>query len=98
MNSIRLALISAFVVACASFAIAGPEVTIVRDQPYRAGDALSPYERERCRLDVYLPAGERGFATLVWFHGGSLTAGKKANADELARRLAERGVAVATVN
>lgn len=31
----------------------------------------------RCKLDLYRPVHETGFATLVWFHGGGLTAGEK---------------------
>gem|GEM_PF-5722308 len=38
---------------------------------YKAGASLSDYEKERCRLDLYLPAQRPGFATLVWFHGGA---------------------------
>ena len=40
--------------------------------PYR--DKNSPgwddYMEERCVLDLYRPAGKKGFSTVVWFHGG----------------------------
>ncbi len=35
------------------------------------------YSRERCKLDLMLPAGSKDFATLVWFHGGGITSGQK---------------------
>ena len=39
------------------------------------GTTATPYQRERCRLEVYCPNNKAGFATVVWFHGGGLTAG-----------------------
>lgn len=78
----------------------GPGITIVRDIAYKSGDRLSAYEKERCRLDLYVPAGRKGFATVVWFHGGGLTEGSKGSPDRrwLAHSLAEAGIAVAAVN
>jgi len=49
----------------------------VSDVLYRDGDGITDYIKERCRLDVYYPADVRGFATVVWFHGGGLTAGNR---------------------
>ena len=72
--------------------------------PYKTGDTLSSYELKRCLLDVYLPEKEKeegkGFATLVWFHGGGLTGGNK-DADstkKVALGLAQSGVAVVVPN
>lgn len=61
-------------------------------------DALSreradEYLRERCQLDVYHPKDVRGYATIVWFHGGGLTAGER-----YFPALKERGVALVAVN
>lgn len=28
------------------------------------------YIKERCVLDIYYPKNTKGFATVVWFHGG----------------------------
>ena len=75
-------------------------VQTLTDLPYKSGDNLSDYEKERCTLDLYLPAGKKGFPTLVWFHGGGLTGGVKNGKDTVAvvRSLAASGVAVASVN
>ena len=40
------------------------------------GKAATPYQIERCRLDLYRPENRTGFATVVWFHGGGLTGGR----------------------
>lgn len=34
------------------------------------------YINERCVLDIYYPKNSKGFATIVWFHGGGLTGGR----------------------
>ena len=41
--------------------------------PYRSAAAFQGV----CQLDVHVPAGMAGFATLVWFHGGGLTGGQR---------------------
>ena len=56
----------------------------------RAGD---PYLRERCVLDLKIPEDNPGFATVVWLHGGGMTAGEKFFLDGLGD-----GVAQAAVN
>lgn len=67
---------------------------------YKSGSGLSEYELERCALDLYVPEGTADFPVIVWFHGGGLTAGDKAEATQaaIARSLAARGVGVASVN
>lgn len=72
---------------------------VLKDLAYKA-NAETDYERERCKLDLYLPQGEKGFATIVWFHGGGLQNGDKQTeiAVNLAERFAKDGVAVASVN
>ncbi|MCA9131603.1 MAG: alpha/beta hydrolase [Planctomycetales bacterium] len=61
---------------------------------YREGE-LSDYERERCRLDIYYPTkAEKPFSTVVWFHGGGLTAGNRS----VPKLLREQGIAVVAVN
>ncbi|WP_395738062.1 alpha/beta hydrolase [Prosthecobacter sp.] len=83
----------------ASFAAAADKSDLL-NLPYKSGDSLSSYEKQRCLLDVYLPKEGKEFATLVWFHGGGLTGGNK-DADstkKVARGLAQEGVAVVVPN
>jgi len=61
---------------------------------YRTGDNLDDYSRERCRLDVYYPLGQKDFSTVVWFHGGGLTGGNRSVPAELKGK----GIAVVAVN
>ncbi len=72
----------------------------VKDVPYKSETTLTEYEQQRCRLDLYLPTEQPGFATLVWFHGGGLTGGTKDDAAtvKIAQSLARVGVAVAAAN
>ncbi|MCF6140313.1 alpha/beta hydrolase [Flavobacterium sp. K77] len=52
------------------------------------------YVKERCVLDVYYPKNSKGFATVIWFHGGGLSGGNK----ELPDGLKDKGFAVISVN
>jgi len=52
------------------------------------------YKKERCKLDLYIPKGKKGFSTIVWFHGGGLEEGNKF----IPLELKEKGVAVVAVN
>jgi acetyl esterase/lipase len=61
---------------------------------YCDGGELTEYQMERCRLDVYYPAKQKRFATVVWFHGGGLKAGNRS----VPQGLKERGIAVVAVN
>lgn len=59
----------------------------------RVGDA--EYRAEHCRLDLYLPPeGAEPFPTVVWYHSGGLTGGKK----YLPFELKNRGIGVVMVN
>jgi acetyl esterase/lipase len=75
-------------------------VSAIQNIAYKSGADLTEYERERCQLDLYLPAKRDGFATLVWFHGGGLTGGSKDGKDtvKIARSLAGAGIAMAVPN
>ncbi len=66
----------------------------VEDIAYRTGDDLTPYMKERCRLDVYYPTDIKDFPTVVWFHGGGLTSGNRS----VPKELQNQGVAVVAVN
>lgn len=60
----------------------------------------SEYERQRAKLDLYLPREKKGFATVLWFHGGSLKTGDKQGniSKTVGFRLAGEGIAVASAN
>lgn len=72
------------------------EYTLTENIAYR--DESSPgwddYMKERCKLDLYQPADKKGFATVVWFHGGGLRGGNKS----IPKQLKEQGIAVVAVN
>jgi acetyl esterase/lipase len=86
-------------VASSAIAEAAEEIRCLRDVAYKT-DGETQYERDRCKLDLYLPADGEGFATIVWFHGGGIQAGDKAGkiAVTFGRRFAGEGIAVASVN
>ena len=48
------------------------------------------YIKERCKLDIYYPKNKKNSSTIVWFHGGGLTAGNK----EIPKALLEKGFIV----
>lgn len=97
-------LLTLLVAACALIARADesshPAAGFVLEEniPYRTGEDLDPYARERCVLDVYAPAetppGSGGFATVVWFHAGGLTSGEK----WIPHRLRAKGIAIVAAN
>ena len=66
---------------------------LVENIAYRDGSDVTDYMRERCRLDVYYPEKTNGFATVVWFHAGGLTAGARYIPGELMKQ----GLAVVAV-
>lgn len=49
-----------------------------------------PYITSQCLLDIYYPKGAKNYATIVWFHGGSITGGSR----EIPTALMEKGYAV----
>ena len=48
------------------------------------------YLAEQCTLDLYYPQNTKNYSTIVWFHGGGLTGGKK----EIPKALMDKGYAV----
>lgn len=46
-----------------------------RHLAYRPESAAGVKGFERCQLDLACPRDSRGFATVVWFHGGGLSKG-----------------------
>jgi len=68
---------------------------IEKDVSYlEEGKTATPYQRERCRLDLYYPEDKTGFATVVWFHGGGLSAGNRS----IPAGLQNQGIAVVAAN
>lgn len=59
---------------------------------YKSGsiNVKDSYLDSLCTLDIYYPKGIKNFATIVWFHGGSLTGGKK----QIPKELKDKGFAV----
>lgn len=78
----------------------GSEVTVITNVAYKSGGSITDDEKDRCKLDLYLPKGKAGAPVLVWFHGGGLTAGRKDDdfTIGIAQSLAQAGVAVASAN
>lgn len=79
--------------------VALAQTASIADDPYKP-EGQSAYERERCKLDWHLPEDRPGFPTLVWFHGGGLRHGDKADAiaTGLAKHFTSDGIAVVSVN
>ncbi len=76
--------------------IASAQITYKTDNniSYRSGDNLDAYQKERCKLDIYYPENVDSFTTVVWFHGGGLTAGEKF----IPERLKNQKLAIVAVN
>lgn len=57
----------------------------IQDLPYYdpATPDMTPYQQERCKLDVYYPENGSNLPVVVWFHGGGLTAFSKSIPNEL---------------
>jgi len=64
-------------VAFLSCALPAAEARVHKGVYYGPEDATE-YQKEKCRLDIYLPADTvKDFPVLVFFHGGGLTAGSR---------------------
>ncbi|MHC4471023.1 MAG: alpha/beta hydrolase [Planctomycetota bacterium] len=70
------------------------EVAVVRDLPYVAGEEVG----DRQKLDLYVPKGEGPWPVVLWIHGGAWAVGHRKDEEALARRFAERGIAVAAAD
>ena len=55
----------------------------------------TPYQQERCCLDVFAPAKTTDCPVLVWFHGGGLSGGSKA---DIPAGVKGKGLIVVSVN
>jgi len=94
-------LATVFLVTASSADEAAPSgIRILPDLSYKTGALLTDYEKERCKLDLYLPGTGHDFPALVWLHGGGLTNGSKVEdyTVAIAKRFAHAGIATAVVN
>ncbi|MBE56708.1 MAG: hypothetical protein CL479_09110 [Acidobacteria bacterium] len=66
-----------------------------RDIDYIDG---ADYPDARDRLDVFMPSDASGAPTVVFFHGGGLVNGDKAQGEFLAKALVPRGIGVVSAN
>ena len=71
------------VLAAVMTANAQEKYKTLKDIAYISADDTSAYRRERCKLDINMPVGKKGFKTIVWFHGGGLEGGNKEFRPEL---------------
>lgn len=55
----------------------GQAVRSVQGIPYYPPGTEIADPEKRCVVDLKLPADKKGFATLIWFHGGGLTGGSR---------------------
>jgi acetyl esterase/lipase len=53
-------------------------------------NAKDSYLSQQCNLDLYYPRDRKNYSTIIWFHGGGLTGGKK----EIPKALMDKGYAV----
>lgn len=54
-----------------------------QDIRYIPESETDAYRLERCKLDIHYPTDKKGFATVIWFHGGGLEGGEKGIPEEL---------------
>ncbi len=88
-------LMLAIAALCVSLTLAAQDkYKTLKDISYVSADDTSAYRRERCKLDMYVPEGRKGFKTIVWFHGGALEGGSK----ELRPELQNAGIAIVAPN
>lgn len=70
-----------------------PVSTTVTNIAYYADASGDDYKNSQCRLDVRYPTAVTGFPTVIWFHGGGLTGGRRGFVD-----IEEKSIAVVSVS
>lgn len=86
------------VIACAPALWGQGQIAKVTDIPYLGAAAKTEYAKKQCRLDVWYPKDKKGYATIVWFHGGALKGGKRQSGTAFARRFTKEGYGVVLVS
>ena len=71
-----------------------PDYRLTTDLPYRESGEITPAMRQRCRLDVYVPANVPKYPTVLWFHGGGITAGERS----IPLALRQQGIGIVAAN
>lgn len=71
-----------------------PAEKLAANIAYREEQTATDDMRQKCRLDVSYPEDRKGFATVVWFHGGSITSGSRS----VPKALQGKGIAVVAVS
>ena len=71
-----------------------PEYRLYSDIQYREDEEQAEYQKLRCRLDVYGPAGGKNLPVVIWFHGGGISRGNRT----IPLPLLEKGVVVVSAN
>ncbi len=74
---------------------AGEAVRVVKDLSYYEGEDA---DKERHRLDLYLPREKKDFPVLFFVHGGGWKNGNKEQFEFLGRALASEGIGVVSIN
>jgi acetyl esterase/lipase len=77
---------------------AADSVRVLKDVDYVEGKDYAEGPDGKHRLDLYLPEGTKNFPVVVFFHGGGLRGGDKAEGELLGRSLAGLGLGAVSVN
>ena len=93
-----------FVIIANSSIILSQEIISKTETSYRTDTNIMYYDeasaendkyiQERCKLDIYYPTTEKGFATVVWFHAGGLKNGDRF----IPEQLKNQGIAIVAVD
>lgn len=82
MKSFRFLILSTLALAVGSLtpqATAKEPATLqaIQGIPYYPEGTVLADPEKRCIADLKIPSGKQGFPTIVWFHGGGLTGGRR---------------------
>lgn len=75
-----------------------------KDIAYKSVGRLTPYEVERCKLDIYFPiTNQKKIPVLIFFHGGGLVSGDKEEgwtdwSNNFGYEFLKKGIAIVNVN
>ena len=89
MKKILLAAVLVMMTTLSAMAQPHPQdegYNFIQNVSYVSADETDAYRKERCVLDIYYPDTDKGFATLIWFHGGGLNSGNKEILDGFRRQ------------